>query len=105
MGVAQLPRIVAKLLAAGASPNHPAAMVERGSLADQRVVRGTIATIVEIARTEGIAPPALLIVGEVASLAKADNDVPAVGAEAAQAVADASDPARVHARESASEPV
>src|SRR5690242_18263574 len=40
MGVAQLPRIVARLLDAGASPVLPAALVERGSLAEQRVVRG-----------------------------------------------------------------
>jgi uroporphyrin-III C-methyltransferase / precorrin-2 dehydrogenase / sirohydrochlorin ferrochelatase len=75
MGVAQLPRIVARLLEAGASPVLPAALVERGSLADQRVVLGSIATIAQIAQDEKIAPPALLIVGEVASLAKADNDV------------------------------
>ena len=73
MGVAQLPRIVARLLAAGGSPNHPAALIERGSLAEQRVVRGSISTIVQIARDARIAPPALLIIGEVASLAKAEN--------------------------------
>jgi uroporphyrin-III C-methyltransferase/precorrin-2 dehydrogenase/sirohydrochlorin ferrochelatase len=75
MGVAQLPRIVARLLDAGASPVLPAALVERGSLAEQRVVRGSIATIARIAQDEKIQPPALLIVGEVASLAKADNEV------------------------------
>jgi uroporphyrin-III C-methyltransferase/precorrin-2 dehydrogenase/sirohydrochlorin ferrochelatase len=81
MGVAQLPRIVARLLEAGSSPNHPAALVERGSLAEQRVVRGSISTIVQIARDEEISPPALLIIGEVASLAKAENTA---GARAAQ---------------------
>jgi siroheme synthase len=38
-------------------------------------VRGSIATIARIAQDEKIQPPALLIVGEVASLAKADNEV------------------------------
>jgi len=75
MGVAQLPRIVARLTEAGASLDHPAALVERGSLADQRVIRGTLGTIVELARAYDVQPPALLIVGEVASLAKGDNDV------------------------------
>jgi uroporphyrin-III C-methyltransferase/precorrin-2 dehydrogenase/sirohydrochlorin ferrochelatase len=75
IGVAQLPRIVAKLREAGASAVLPAALVERGSLAEQRVVRGSISTIAQIAQDEKIAPPALLIVGEVASLAKADNEV------------------------------
>jgi uroporphyrin-III C-methyltransferase/precorrin-2 dehydrogenase/sirohydrochlorin ferrochelatase len=75
MGVAQLPRIIARLREAGANPLLPAALVERGSLAEQRVVRGSISTIVQIAQDERIAPPALLIVGEVASLAKADNEI------------------------------
>ncbi|MEJ0040129.1 MAG: siroheme synthase CysG [Gammaproteobacteria bacterium] len=75
MGVAQMPRIVARLTDAGASADHPAALIERGSMADQRVIRGTLATIVELARRYDVQPPALLIVGEVASLAKGDNDV------------------------------
>jgi uroporphyrin-III C-methyltransferase/precorrin-2 dehydrogenase/sirohydrochlorin ferrochelatase len=70
MGVAQMPRIVERLTGAGASPDHPAALIERGSLADQRVIRGTLGTIVELARKYDVQPPALLIVGEVASLAK-----------------------------------
>jgi uroporphyrin-III C-methyltransferase/precorrin-2 dehydrogenase/sirohydrochlorin ferrochelatase len=75
MGVAQLPRIVARLREAGANPLLPAALIERGSLAEQRVVRGSISTIAQIAQDEKITPPALLIVGEVASLAKADNEI------------------------------
>jgi uroporphyrin-III C-methyltransferase / precorrin-2 dehydrogenase / sirohydrochlorin ferrochelatase len=75
MGVAQMPRIVARLTEAGASSDHPAALIERGSMADQRVIRGTLGTIVDLARTHDVQPPALLIVGEVASLAKGDNDV------------------------------
>jgi len=82
MGVAQMPRIVERLIGAGASPDHPAALIERGSLADQRVIRGTIGTIVELARQYAVQPPALLIVGEVASLAKADNDVVVAAVEA-----------------------
>ena len=83
MGVAQMPRIVERLTGAGASSDHPAALIERGSLADQRVIRGTLGTIVELARKHDVQPPALLIVGEVASLAKnaldnGDNDVLAV---------------------------
>jgi len=75
MGVAQMPRIVTRLKEAGASPDHPAALIERGSLADQRVLRGTLGTIVELARIHDVQPPALLIVGEVASLAKGDNEL------------------------------
>ncbi len=57
MGVAQMPRIVARLTEAGASPDHPAALIERGSLADQRVIRGTLSTIVELARRHDVQPP------------------------------------------------
>jgi uroporphyrin-III C-methyltransferase/precorrin-2 dehydrogenase/sirohydrochlorin ferrochelatase len=87
MGVAQLPRIVAKLRDAGASAHLPAALVERGSLAEQRVVRGSISTIVQLAHDAKIAPPALLIVGEVASLAKGDNDIIAAANVVARAEA------------------
>jgi uroporphyrin-III C-methyltransferase/precorrin-2 dehydrogenase/sirohydrochlorin ferrochelatase len=82
MGVAQMPRIVRRLTEAGASLDHPAALIERGSLADQRVIRGTLATIVELARKHDVQPPALLIVGEVASLARDDNEVVAAVAAA-----------------------
>src|SRR5262249_54364500 len=67
MGVAQLPRIVAKLQESGAKADLPVAIVERASLAEQRIVRGTLATIVESAGRAGLTPPALLIVGEVAA--------------------------------------
>jgi len=87
MGVAQLPRIVAKLLESGASPHLPAALVERGSLADQRVARGSIGTIVDIARDRKIAPPAVLIVGEVASLARDDEELIAAADQARQSAA------------------
>jgi siroheme synthase len=78
---------VAKLRDAGASAHLPAALVERGSLAEQRVVRGSISTIVQLAHDAKIAPPALLIVGEVASLAKGDNDIIAAANVVARAEA------------------
>jgi uroporphyrin-III C-methyltransferase/precorrin-2 dehydrogenase/sirohydrochlorin ferrochelatase len=88
MGVAQMPRIVTRLTEAGASPDHPAALIERGSLADQRVIRGTLGTIVELARAHDVQPPALLIVGEVASLAQGDvlNAVEAIRTSASEPV-------------------
>jgi siroheme synthase len=75
MGVAQLPRIVARLMAAGADADHPAAIIERASLAEQRVLRGTLGTLVQIVVDEKVEAPALLIIGEVASLATDDADV------------------------------
>jgi uroporphyrin-III C-methyltransferase/precorrin-2 dehydrogenase/sirohydrochlorin ferrochelatase len=72
MGVAQLARIVERLRSAGAAAQYPVAIVERATLPEQRVLRGTLATIGDIASAAGLTPPALLIVGEVAALASAD---------------------------------
>jgi uroporphyrin-III C-methyltransferase/precorrin-2 dehydrogenase/sirohydrochlorin ferrochelatase len=69
MGVAQLPRIVEHLRAHGAPADRPAAIVERATLPDQRVVGGTLGNIVELAQRMEVSAPALLIVGAVASRA------------------------------------
>ncbi len=69
MGVAQLPRIVERLLDHGAPPTRPAAIIERATLPAERVIAGTLATIAEQARTAQVGSPALLIVGEVATRA------------------------------------
>jgi uroporphyrin-III C-methyltransferase / precorrin-2 dehydrogenase / sirohydrochlorin ferrochelatase len=73
MGVGHLPQIVAKLRAAGANADLPAAVVERATLPEQRTLRGTLETIAGIARAANIAPPALLILGEVTALAAGDS--------------------------------
>jgi len=86
MGVSQLPRIIERLRAAGAPADHPVAIVERASLAEQRIVRGTLSTIVESARQVTLAPPALLIVGRVAALARTDLDATLAVAREKEAV-------------------
>ncbi|MHC3438159.1 uroporphyrinogen-III C-methyltransferase [Natrialbaceae archaeon A-gly3] len=65
MGVGRLPDNVAALREHGLEPETPVAMVERATLSEEEVVTGTLADIVETARTEGIEPPALTVVGEV----------------------------------------
>jgi uroporphyrin-III C-methyltransferase / precorrin-2 dehydrogenase / sirohydrochlorin ferrochelatase len=72
MGVAQLTRIVDRLRIAGASAELPVAVVEQATLPGQRVLRGTLTTIADVVSAAGVAPPALLIVGEVAEFASAD---------------------------------
>jgi uroporphyrin-III C-methyltransferase / precorrin-2 dehydrogenase / sirohydrochlorin ferrochelatase len=69
MGVAQLPRIVERLLAHGAPPTRPAAIIEQATLPNERVIAGTLATIAGQAHAAQIGAPALLIVGEVAARA------------------------------------
>ncbi len=70
MGVRQLPLIATSLIAAGRSPQEPAAVVERGTLPDQRSVTGTLATIAERVREAGIRPPSITVIGPVAQLAE-----------------------------------
>ncbi|HEY5101798.1 MAG TPA: siroheme synthase CysG [Steroidobacteraceae bacterium] len=69
MGVTHLSRIIARLRASGAGADHPAAIIERATLPEQRVLSGTLATLEGLAAAAGIAAPALLIVGEVATFA------------------------------------
>jgi uroporphyrin-III C-methyltransferase/precorrin-2 dehydrogenase/sirohydrochlorin ferrochelatase len=65
MGVAHLDQIVTRLRDWGAKPEHPVAIVERATLPEQRVLRGTLANIETIAREAAVVAPALLIVGDV----------------------------------------
>jgi uroporphyrin-III C-methyltransferase len=65
MGVGRLPDNVAALRAAGVDSETPVAMVERATLADERVVTGTLATMVDRADDAGVEPPAVTVVGEV----------------------------------------
>ncbi len=70
MGVRRLPHIAASLIAAGRSPSEPAAVIEKGTLPDQRTVSGTLATIAETVEREGIRAPSITVVGPVAELAE-----------------------------------
>ncbi len=70
MGVAGLEKLRTQLLLAGAAPDLPFALVENGSRARQRVIRGTLATLCDSARHFQVQSPALLILGRVAALAE-----------------------------------
>ena len=68
MGVRQLDAIAARLLEGGRSPDEPAALVQRGTLPDQRAVTATLSSIAAVARGAGIRAPAIAVFGEVAAL-------------------------------------
>ena len=68
MGVMKSPDIKAQLIDHGRSPTTPVAIVENGTRKEQRVVTGTLAQLDELVTQHNIQSPALLIVGEVASL-------------------------------------
>ena len=68
MGVAALPRVTQRLLEGGLAPHTPAAVIQQGTTAQQRVVEGTLADIAARAAAAGIRPPAITVVGAVAAL-------------------------------------
>ena len=68
MGVKRLAAVMTSLVDHGRSPDEPAAVIERGTLPGQRVVRGTVGEIARLASESDVSPPALTIVGPVAAL-------------------------------------
>ncbi|WKN48922.1 uroporphyrinogen-III C-methyltransferase [Nocardioides sp. Arc9.136] len=73
MGVANLAAITAELLAHGLPPTTPAAVVARGGHPDQEVRTAHLVGIATAA--EGIAPPAVTVIGEVAAFATATRQL------------------------------
>lgn len=70
MGVAAAEEIAARLIAAGRSPETPAAAVQSATLPDQRQVIASLATLAQAMREVEIAAPAVLVIGEVVRLAR-----------------------------------
>ena len=68
MGLAGLPAICERLIAHGLPPHWPAAVVEQGTLPEQRVVVATLATLAQEVQRAGLRSPCLTIVGEVVQL-------------------------------------
>jgi uroporphyrin-III C-methyltransferase len=68
MGLTNLGTVCEQLVAHGLRPDWPAAVVARGTLADQRVVCATLATLPDAVASKGLASPCLTIVGEVVTL-------------------------------------
>jgi uroporphyrin-III C-methyltransferase len=66
MGVGKLPGYTAELLDAGMDSDTPVALIERATWPDMRVATGTLDTIVSVQDDEGIEPPAITVIGEVA---------------------------------------
>jgi uroporphyrinogen III methyltransferase/synthase len=68
MGLKQLSVISRKLLDLGWPPTLPAAVIQWGSWAHQRTVRGTLADIARRVKREGLGAPAVIVIGAVAGL-------------------------------------
>jgi len=70
MGVAQLKEVAAQLINHGLSPQTSFALIEKGSLPNQRTLTGSVQNLAALAQQHAIAAPALLLIGEVTQLAK-----------------------------------
>ena len=68
MGLHTLPHLCEQLVSHGKSADTPAAIVSKGTRADQQVLTGTLTTLPELQAEAQLPAPALIIVGEVVSL-------------------------------------
>ena len=65
MGLTALESICEQLIARGWEPGTPAALIERGTLPDQRVHVASLATLHDKAKDAAVGPPTLIIVGKI----------------------------------------
>jgi uroporphyrin-III C-methyltransferase len=65
--------VTRRLQRGGLAEDTPAAVVGRASRPDQEVRTGSLGTIARIVRDRPVRPPALLVVGEVAALARPER--------------------------------
>lgn len=73
MGLRQLPLIVKRLMDGGKPSETPAAVIEKGTLPDQRVVRGNLGNLEEKVKEAGLTTPAVIVVGDVADYKMCSN--------------------------------
>lgn len=74
MGVGSLAGIASELVAHGRSPQTPVALVRNATRDDQTTVVGTLETIAAVAAAHRMQPPALIVIGEVVSLYRAEQE-------------------------------
>ena len=86
MGVSRLPDVVRVLRAGGRLATTPVAVVARATTADQRIVTGTLATIVADVALASIDAPAVIVIGDVVGVGERLAAVRQRGAESAAAL-------------------
>jgi uroporphyrin-III C-methyltransferase len=67
MGVGKLGEYADALLDAGLDPDTPLALIERATWPDEQVATGTLGDAVAVRDNAGIEPPAITVIGDVAS--------------------------------------
>ena len=68
MGLSTLKHLAPEIIARGVSPDMPAAIVDNGTRENQRVVVGTISTLVDLAEAADLKGPSIIIIGTVVTL-------------------------------------
>ena len=68
MGLGNAGRISSELIAGGMSPDTPAAVISKGSTPDQRVAVTTVEGLESAIKDNGLEPPGIMVVGEVAKV-------------------------------------
>jgi uroporphyrin-III C-methyltransferase/precorrin-2 dehydrogenase/sirohydrochlorin ferrochelatase len=69
MGVERLDQFTQALLSAGRPADTPVAIVEDGTMPTQRITRSTLDSVAADAKSAGVRPPAVTVIGPVAALA------------------------------------
>ncbi|MCL2021600.1 MAG: uroporphyrinogen-III C-methyltransferase [Betaproteobacteria bacterium] len=68
MGLANLAEISSRLIKAGLPADTPAALINKGASPEQKVARGTLASLHTISQTHDMTPPTLIVIGKVVAL-------------------------------------
>ncbi len=68
MGLSSLEELSNQFIARGADPQTPAAIVDNGTRANQRVSVGTVGELHEMARRDGLRGPSMIVIGSVVTL-------------------------------------
>lgn len=68
MAVERIRAFADALLAGGRAPDTPAAVVADGTLRTQRALRSTLDKVADDVAAEGVRPPAIIVIGQVAGL-------------------------------------
>ena len=85
MGISSLPVLMNGLMGGGIDPETPAAVIEKGTTAAQRIISSTVEGLAEAAKKAKVVMPAIIVVGEVAALSEDFSwleDLPLAGVRA-----------------------
>ena len=75
MGLAALGRICRRLQSEGASAETPVAVISSGTLPDETIVVGSLASITDLVASSPIVSPAVIIIGDVVRVREALSDM------------------------------